>query len=239
MEGWSSVPNWVIRSDKLHGTEKWVYITLLNRANAKGECWPSLSTLQKEVGVSKNTVLKTLRSLENKGLILRLRRRGDGKEYSSNLYRINAWEGCSEIELGGSNENQGVVQELNKGGSNESQEVLPIEVLPIRSTTQGKNAGEVIEVESVPGGTNTARQVPDPFILTTQMKEWAAKNVHGLDLVSETQEFVAYWRHGEGRGKRKKNWYLTWQNRMKQKYQWLPAEAKKQRKVKVFNDEVD
>lgn len=140
--GWSSVPNWVIRSEKLHGTEKWVYITLLNRANANGECWPSLSTLQKEVGVSKNTILKSLKSLESKGLIDRVRRRSDGVEFASNLYRIHAWQGSSETALGGSKENQGVVQPLNKGGSNEDQEVLPIEVLPNRSTTQGGNRAE-------------------------------------------------------------------------------------------------
>lgn len=140
--GWSSVPNWVIRTDKLHGTEKWVYITLLNRANSKGECWPSLATLQKEVGVSKNTVLKTLKSLEEKGLIDRVRRRTSTDEYVSNLYRVHTWEGSSETALGGSNENQGVVHPLNKGGSNESHEVLPTEVLPNRSTTQGGGNGD-------------------------------------------------------------------------------------------------
>src|SRR5690554_3106445 len=86
--GWSSVPNWVIRSDKLHGSEKLLYIALLNRSNSKGECWPSLATLEKEVGVSRNTILKKLRALESKGLIRRVKRKGSDGRDLSNVYKV-------------------------------------------------------------------------------------------------------------------------------------------------------
>lgn len=220
--GWSSVPNWVIRSDRLHGTEKWVYIALLNRANSKGMSWPSLATLAKDVGVSKNTILKTLKSLEDKRLIERTQRRKSSNEFDSNVYLVRAWEGGAESALGGSSSEQGVVQPVNKGGSNESQEVLPIEVLPNRSTTQERD-GDVISVEDVPDGTTRPEPLPDPFILDRRMKAWGASNLPGLDLVTETRTFVTYWRHGEGKGKRKKNWYLTWQNWMRKQH----ADAKR------------
>lgn len=232
--GWSSVPNWVIRSDRLQGGEKWVYIALLNRANSKGMSWPSLATLAKDVGVSKNTILKTLKSLEDKNLIERTQRRKSGKEFDSNVYLVRAWEGGAETALGCSASEQGVVQPVNKGGSNESQEVLPTEVLPNRSTTQER--GDVIDVDDVPDGTSRPEPISDPFILTAQMKSWASLNAPGLNVVAETKSFVAYWRYGEGKGKRKKNWYMTWQNWMRKQHSQIPASERSRRNVRRFND---
>lgn len=236
--GWSSVPNWVIRSERLQGAEKWVYISLLNRANAQGRCWPSLKTLVADAGVSKNTVLKTLRSLESKGLIERIARMKNERERDTNVYLIHAWDasqgGGAEIALPGSNESQGVVQMRANPGSNESQEVLPIEVLPNRSTTQER--GDVIDVDDVPDGTSRPEPIPDPFILTAQMKSWGSKNTPGLNIAAETKSFVAYWRHGEGKGRRKKNWYMTWQNWMRKQHSQIPASERKPRNVRRFND---
>lgn len=95
--------------------------------------------------------------------------------------------------------------------------------------------GDVIEVEDVPKGTRSAQPLPDPFMLTDEMKKWASEKTPGLDPVAETEDFVKYWRHGEGKGKKKKNWVLTWQNRMNARFKYLPpAERQPQKKVRKF-----
>lgn len=137
--GWSSVPNWVIRSDKLKGSEKLLYIALLNRANSKGECWPSLATLSSDVGVSTRTVLRKLDDLENKGLIRKTRRANASVGNVSNIYRVLTFEEpapSDKVSPASDNEHMPLVTPCRNPSDNELQEVLPIEVLPSRSTTQ-------------------------------------------------------------------------------------------------------
>lgn len=143
--GWSSVPNWVIRSSKLHGSEKLLYIALLNRANAKGECWPSLATLTKEVGVSNRTIIRKLDDLESKGLIKKTRRAKDAVGQISNLYKVFAFNTappCDILSPPSDNEHQAPGAICHPPSDNEHHEVLPSEVLPIRSTTQS-NARDI------------------------------------------------------------------------------------------------
>jgi predicted transcriptional regulator len=222
--GWSSVPNWVIRSNRLQGTEKWVYIALLNRANAQGQCFPSIETLCNDVNVSRNTIIRTIKSLEAKGLVSKQRRRDE-----NNLYQIHTWKGSAKSELtdsGGS-----AIQILSKVHS--EYEGSAIQILE-EDTYKNTHYGENVESDALDEGTKQAKDFPNEFYITDEMKSWALRKVPGLDLVAETKEFVAYWRHGEGKGKKKKNWVMAWQNRMKQKHAWLPAPEKQVRKVKRF-----
>lgn len=75
---------------------------------------------------------------------------------------------------------------------------------------QEEHDGAVVEVD-LPKGTRSPRGFPNPFTVTRDMREWASLRVPSVDVDEVTQEFVAYWRVGEGAGKRKKNWTLTWQ----------------------------
>lgn len=136
--GWSSVPNWVIRSNKLQGSEKLLYIALLNRANAKGECWPSLATLANDVGTSTRTVLRKLDDLESKGLVKKTRRANASIGNVSNMYRVLPFRESTpsdKLSPPGDNEHQALVTQCHHPSDNELQEVLPSEVLPSRSTT--------------------------------------------------------------------------------------------------------
>ena len=138
-EGWSSVPNWVIRSNKLQGSEKLLYIALLNRANSKGECWPSLATLSSDVGVSNRTIIRKLEALEAKNLIRKMRRSNASVGNVSNMYRVLAFREAppsDSLSPASDNEHQGLVTLCHYPSDNEHQEVLPSEVLHRRSTTQ-------------------------------------------------------------------------------------------------------
>lgn len=250
-DGWSSVPNWVIRSNTLQGSEKLLYIALLNRANARGECWPSLATLTKEVGVSNRTIMRKLEALEEKGLIRKTKRAKDSLGQISNLYKVLAFQDAHPSDIlspPGDNEHVPPGAICHPPSDNEHHEVLPSEVLPNRSTSHeeqrkersefGNSDGEVIQPEDVPDGTTKAESIPTEFLLTEAMKEWAAKNAPGVNVHAATRDFVTYWRFGDGRGKRKKNWVLTWRNHMKKQQSWLPVAEQQPRKVKKFNDDL-
>lgn len=136
--GWSSVPNWVVRSETLSGTQKLLYIALLNRANDQGNCWPSLKTICKDVGAAKGTVLGALDSLELLGLVRRARRVNSDGSNDSNMYHVEAWMpdpgGGAKTDPPSSNEDQGVGSKLNPPSSNEDQEEHPLEKHPGKET---------------------------------------------------------------------------------------------------------
>lgn len=65
-----------------------VYLYLADRANKKGECWPAIPTIARELKISQSTVRRAIRDLREAGLIRtqqRYRKRG-GK--SSLLYTL-------------------------------------------------------------------------------------------------------------------------------------------------------
>lgn len=73
-----------------------------------------------------------------------------------------------------------------------------------------------------PTKTLAAHPLPADFAITDTMRQWAkGKHVaEFIDLDKHTERFVAYWTEGEGQGRPKKNWLLTWQN-------WMTDEAEK------------
>ena len=46
-----------------------VYVYLYDRANKNGECWPSVSTIAKEIKLSQATVRRAIKDLRKLGLI--------------------------------------------------------------------------------------------------------------------------------------------------------------------------
>ncbi len=55
-------------------------------------------------------------------------------------------------------------------------------------------------------------RVPHPFLLTPEMKAWAAERKPGVDAVLETEKFVNHFRSASGRNATKLDWRLTWNN---------------------------
>ena len=79
--------NFLYQSDLPHRAVS-VYVYLDDRANKDGECWPSISTIAKELKLSQSTVRRALRDLRKANLIeteQRFRKKG-GK--SSLLYKL-------------------------------------------------------------------------------------------------------------------------------------------------------
>lgn len=91
---------WAIKKNMGH-KEKLVLLICANYADEDGVCWPSLSRLSSDTGLSKASICRTLTNLEELGLIERQRRVGDRGDQSS-LYRLKMdGEGVSHRDTGG------------------------------------------------------------------------------------------------------------------------------------------
>lgn len=55
-------------------------------------------------------------------------------------------------------------------------------------------------------------RIPEPFMVTGEMRAWAAENVPGLNVDLSTQKFTNYWRAKAGRDAAKLDWPATWRN---------------------------
>ena len=76
---------------------KLVLISLANRADNNGECYPSLARIAGDCETTERSVIKKLEVLESKGFVMRIRRSEDGIK-TSNLYRLPAvTEGYSVV----------------------------------------------------------------------------------------------------------------------------------------------
>ena len=77
----------IFDDEKLTANEKYLYLAMSKYANKQGECYPSISTLAKVMGVSTRTVKRVLPKLEQSGWVVK-RNRYSGKMKTSNLYTM-------------------------------------------------------------------------------------------------------------------------------------------------------
>lgn len=71
-----------------------------------------------------------------------------------------------------------------------------------------KNSSESTPKKPDPKGT----RLPETFLLTKAMREWAKERAPTVNVVKETEKFVNHFRSKPGAGGRKLNWLLTWRN---------------------------
>ena len=90
-EGFVMIPNWIARTGFLNPAEYMLYGYLLGRANDAGKCWPSLSTIASETGISKRTVQRTLDRLEERKAIKRTPRRSKSGDRDSTSYTVTRY----------------------------------------------------------------------------------------------------------------------------------------------------
>jgi hypothetical protein len=80
---------WAVKQEMKNPLRKLLLIVLANRADKKGESFPSHATLAADCGVTTRAIQKPLSALEASGLISIQRRFKDGIK-TSNLYTVNA-----------------------------------------------------------------------------------------------------------------------------------------------------
>lgn len=96
--GFVVIPNWVHRTDRLNIWEVAVYTSLLNRADSRGMCFPSMALLARDAKVSITTVRKYLAHLVELDLVTVTARvsPSNHRVQTSNLYYVTTDEPDSE-----------------------------------------------------------------------------------------------------------------------------------------------
>jgi biotin operon repressor len=84
-KGFTQVPNFLLRSNKLSSGDKLAFAMLLSYAWQNDYCFPGQKRLGEDMGLDERNVRRHLKSLEAHGL-LSIQRRGQGK---TNIYEIN------------------------------------------------------------------------------------------------------------------------------------------------------
>jgi len=92
VNGFTRVPNSLISTTHLNIYEKMVWIVIQKHKMNKNECWPSHKKIAKEASCSTTTVKKTIKALEQKGLVLKIndkKRRSNVYQSTSNINRLS------------------------------------------------------------------------------------------------------------------------------------------------------
>ena len=204
-EGFAAVPNWMIRDRQVPRNAILVYASLSSRAGM-GAIFPSQATIAEECGLSERTVRTMLRRLDELGLVERHRRSTKGKKRATDGYTLHP-NGRAELPE-------------NVAGSSD----LPANERP--STGNQQHVAPYIEVdrdEVDKGPLKRGTRIPEPFMLTAEMRAWAASEVPGLDVDAHTREFVDHWRAASGSTATKRDWVAAWRNWMRKAHRWSPA----------------
>lgn len=85
--GFSIVPKWLFEQG-LDATSIGVYAALAAYADSHGVCWPSISRLAEMLSISRNTVKRALRDLEDVGVVAWAGRQAANGAQTSHVYRI-------------------------------------------------------------------------------------------------------------------------------------------------------
>lgn len=120
-EPFSIVYHDVWDSEDITPQERYVYLCLLRYANFYDKkCFPSLSTICKKTKYGRSTVVNTIKSLEEKGLVVKKGRVKKDNSQDTNLYIINRigssveYKGSTVENLGSSVEYTGSIEEYTK-----------------------------------------------------------------------------------------------------------------------------
>ena len=87
--GFVAIPNWVLRGNYFESAGQIsLYLALAKKKDERGCCHPSLSLLAHDAMISRTSLIRNLKRLEDMGLITRRRRTAKNGGHLSNEYYV-------------------------------------------------------------------------------------------------------------------------------------------------------
>lgn len=143
-----TVPN----RDQLRGLDGYsqvLFMWLCSYADVDGKCFPSISTLKNDCGMSRDTVIRRLELLEERGLLQKTKSKKKGsKENAVNQYQIMILADDSEVEGGSRSQRPRSSSQRLGGSSRERLELKPSSLTKTKEPVAGKTATVSEEVFS-------------------------------------------------------------------------------------------
>lgn len=174
---------------------------------APGQLIASRKSLAARTGVQESKVERILKMLESEQQI---------EQHGTSKYRVISIVNWGSYQT---SEQQDEQQPNNRRTAGEQQLNTPEEALQAQ---KGKALEE--PSSSAEDGGKTKRKpaakktkIPDQFMVSAEMRQWAAERCPAVDLRLTTEKFVNYWR---AEAKTKADWPATWRN-------WMLSEQEK------------
>jgi hypothetical protein len=221
--------------------------TLLARHAKHKQCFPSYRHIQKQLGLSRQTVWRTLELLVKEGLISREQRSSAHGDNDSNLYTLldlsahHVHEGSSSQEPPSSSqeppgtpEEPGVVPHRNQGSSSQEPEGILIkgshlkELNPPHSPPQGGELGVAEKTVATPRQKKKTRYPTAPeaqatlrtLVFDAAFDAWVREKGLTLDLSAEWERFGS---KCLAKGYQYEDWRHAFMNWLTSPYQPKPA----------------
>jgi len=198
------IPLWVIRHDRVAkvegGTILRVYASLLADSSYKSRITRlPIAGIQEETGLGRSVVYRALSVLREIGAIIE---RPNG----------TLWLPLDDVLSDSTTVESGAPPSTPADGTSTTVDAASTTVDSSLSYIGGLIESEI---SSPPAASKRGARLPEPFVLTAEMKIWARETVPEVDIRDQTQRFVDYWRAQPGQRGVKLDWLATWRNWMR------------------------
>lgn len=196
---------------------KFVLMALADRANEEGVCWPSQEWLSHACGMSRRMVMKHLRSLESKGLVVRIGYHKRARAYQLTIEPGDAstpepeFEGTVEPEF---SEPEFTLEpqfahEVNQGSHFSGTRVPPNPQEPSLNLQGGV------------GEKRRASRLPDDWKLDEAGRGYARqKGFQDSAIDDMADNFAEHWQNKTGKASTKLDWSRAWQTWVRNQAKW-------------------
>lgn len=206
------VSSWVwhdVATGELAGNELVLLLSLADVADDNGRCRfladdddLTYDGLARKVRVDRRTIERLIPKLRERGLLEQVK---GAKGRPNEFVILVPWAAFSADNVSG----------------NGSDSPTAVQDSPTATTTFPDNGGTRTSLKRIDvntrGGSARGARIPEPFIVTKAMRDWAAREVPTVDVDSSTRVFVDYWRAAT-RNAMKRDWVAAWRN-------WLRKDA--------------
>lgn len=188
----------VERMAEVSGAAFKVYAYYCRRRNhATGDCWPSLKTTARDTGLCYSYVSEIRKELVRVGWI----------RLENDRILLLCGFVVSENPKMNISENPKISSENPKPVSENPKRYIKELTSPINQQAHTIEM-EAAQIDKPKRGT----RIPDPFLLTSEMRRWADTSYPKVDVKTQTELFVNYWRSKAGKDACKLDWLATWRN---------------------------
>jgi len=201
---------------------KGVLVKLADNADCDGVCWPSISTIAEATELSRASVLRAIRDLEEGGFIKVIRNKVNGVN-AGNKYRVMVTETASEAE-------GGVVSHRHQGGITQTPGVVS-ERHPNRHIEPSLNRKTPPDPPSKPNAGKKREpvqtQLPEGWTLPDESRDYAITEGLSDGEIERIAENFAL--HHRSKGNRFKSWHLAWCKWVRNEIKWAAERRSKAR----------
>lgn len=177
---------------------KFLLVALADNADDQGRAFPSIECLAQKTSQDRKTIIAGLDRLEELKLATDTGSRV-GKTKQVKVYRLERFLESGNSTVNGIVEGQANSPVNGTGSENGTVPNFPAKstVFPEKGTvfpskgSQKRNPESSLNHQKEPSGTSRARAriVPDSFVVTPEMRSWAAEKCPGVDIDRETENF--------------------------------------------------